>query len=63
MKRCILIFTTTKTGNADRREDRPLMYYPVISPNGDKVYPIGPTGYQSRWRVAKATYEELCKII
>lgn len=50
-----------KTGNADRREDRPLMYYPVISPNGDKVYPIGPTGYQSRWRVAKATYEELCK--
>lgn len=50
-----------KTGNADRREDRPLMYYPVISPNGDEVYPIGPTGYQSRWRVAKNTYEELCK--
>lgn len=50
-----------KTGNADRREDRPLMYYPIISPEGKVVYPIGPTGYQSRWRVAKSTYEELCK--
>ena len=50
-----------KTGNADRREDRPLMYYPIISPEGKVVYPIGPTGYQSRWRVAKSTYEELSK--
>lgn len=48
-----------KTGNADRREDRPAMYYPVISPNGKEVYPIGPSGYDSRWRVGKTTYEEL----
>ena len=43
-----------KTGNGDRREDRPSMYYPVLSPEGDKVYPIGPSGYESRWRVGEA---------
>src|SRR5690554_6771775 len=50
-----------KTGNADRREDRPLMYYPVISPEGKEVYPIGPTGYQSRWRVGKDSFKKLQK--
>ena len=48
-----------KTGNADRREDRPFMYYPVTAPDGTKVYPIGPTGYESRWRVAPSTYQAL----
>ncbi len=50
-----------KTGNADRREDRPLMYYGIKAPNGEMVYPIGPTGYESRWRVGKATYQKLLK--
>jgi len=50
-----------KTGNADRKEDRPNMHYPIKAPNGDFVLPIGPTGYESRWRVAKITYEELLK--
>lgn len=50
-----------KTGNADRREDRPLMYYPVVSPEGRDVYPIGPGGYESRWRVGNEKYEELKK--
>ena len=50
-----------KTGNADKREDRPFMYYPVIAPNGQEVYPIGPTGYESRWRVAQNTYQSLLK--
>lgn len=50
-----------KTGNADRREDRPLMYYPVTDPNGNDVYPIGPTGYESRWRVGKETFKTLLK--
>ncbi|MGJ0363228.1 site-specific DNA-methyltransferase [Aliarcobacter cryaerophilus] len=45
-----------KTGNADRREDRPLMYYPVIAPDGTEVFPIGPTGYESRWRVGKEKF-------
>ncbi|MDR2266617.1 MAG: site-specific DNA-methyltransferase [Christensenellaceae bacterium] len=50
-----------KTGNADRREDRPNMYFEITAPNGEKVVPIGPSGYQSRWRVGKASFEELLK--
>lgn len=38
-----------RTGGEDRREDRPTMYYPLINPDGKEVYPIGPTGYESRW--------------
>ena len=48
-----------KTGNADRKEDRPLMHYPIKSPDGKDVYPIGPTGYESRWRVGENRYHEL----
>ena len=48
-----------KTGNADKREDRPSMYYPVFDPQGNEVYPIGPGGYESRWRVGKDTYAQL----
>ena len=48
-----------KTGNADRREDRPNMFYPVLAPDGTEVYPFGPSMYLSRWRVARATYDAL----
>ena len=48
-----------KTGNADRREDRPLMFFSVKDPDGNDVYPIGPTGYESRWRVGKDKYQSL----
>lgn len=48
-----------KTGNADRKEDRPNMFYPVKAPDGTDVYPFGPTNYLSRWRVAKDTLQEL----
>jgi len=47
-----------KTGGEDRREDRPNMYYSLTSPEGTKVFPIGPSGYQSRWRCSKDTYEQ-----
>lgn len=50
-----------KTGNADRREDRPNMFYPIISPDGEKVLPIGPTGYQSRWRFGHDKYDQYVK--
>lgn len=50
-----------KTGNADRREDRPNMFYPVIAPDGTEVYPFGPSNYLSRWRVAKSSYQQLVK--
>ena len=48
-----------KTGNADRREDRPNMFYPVIAPDGSLVYPFGPGNYLSRWRVSKESYQKL----
>ncbi len=50
-----------KTGNSDRREDRPFMYYGIKNPNGDTVYPIGPTGYESRWRVGEPKYNQWLK--
>ncbi len=45
-----------RTGGEDRREDRPSMYYGIETPNGSVVYPKGPTGYDSRWRVGQETY-------
>ena len=48
-----------KTGNADKKEDRPNMFYAVIAPDGTEVFTFGPTGYLSRWRVAKETYKQL----
>lgn len=46
-----------KTGNADRRSDRPSMYYSVQAPDGTLVFPIGPGGYESRWRFGPDTYK------
>lgn len=48
-----------KTGKNDRRSDRPKMYYPVRDPDGHEVYPIGPTGYESRWRFDQKGYARL----
>ncbi|RBP04958.1 site-specific DNA-methyltransferase [Rossellomorea aquimaris] len=48
-----------KTGSNDRREDRPRMYYPVIDPDGNEVYPIAPAGYESCWRFEQKTYKRL----
>lgn len=50
-----------KTGNGDRKEDRPNLYYPVIAPNGKEIYPIGPTGYKSRWRGNLKNFKSLEK--
>jgi len=48
-----------RTGGEDRREDRPTMYFPVEAPDGTVVYPVGPGGYESRWRCGPCTYKEL----
>lgn len=48
-----------KTGGEDRREDRPSMFYPIEAPDGTYIYPIAPSGYESRWRCQKNTYEQL----
>lgn len=46
-----------KTGNNDRREDRPKLYYPLTAPDGTKVFPVGPGGYDSRWRAELSTFQ------
>lgn len=46
-----------KTGSNDRREDRPNLYYPITAPDGSEVFPIGPGGYESRWRTAREQYD------
>lgn len=45
-------------GQADRREDRPSMYYP-ITVSGIEVYPKRPDGSDGRWRVSRQRAEEL----
>lgn len=48
-----------RTGGEDRREDRPSMFYGVEAPDGSEVFPIGPTGYESRWICGKSRYHEM----
>jgi adenine-specific DNA-methyltransferase len=55
------ILQLRKTGSNDRREDRPNLYYSITAPNGENIYPLGPGGYESNWRVSKNRYEELVK--
>lgn len=50
-----------KTGSHDRRQDRPKMFFPIVDPDGNQVYPIGPGGYESCWRFGAATYEKMVK--
>ncbi len=47
-------------GQADRREDRPSMYYPITI-NKIEVFPIKDDGNDGRWRVGKEMAEELLK--
>ncbi len=48
-----------KTGNNDKKEDREKMFYPIIAPNGSRVFPLGPkNAYLSRWRVGYSTYKK-----
>ncbi len=50
-----------KTGSNDRREDRPKLYFSIKDPDGNLVFPIGPTGYESRWRFDEKGVERLIK--
>jgi len=50
-----------RTGGENRREDRPTMFYPVKSPEGELIYPIAPEGWESRWVCSKEKYEEMLK--
>jgi adenine-specific DNA-methyltransferase len=48
-----------RTGGADRHEDRPSMFYGIPGPDGVEVFPIGPGGYESRWRCGPDRYRKL----
>ncbi|WKW12646.1 site-specific DNA-methyltransferase [Pseudogemmatithrix spongiicola] len=54
-----LIRSLRRTGGEDRREDRPSMYFGLTAPDGSEIFPIGPTGYQSRWICGRDRYEEM----
>jgi len=44
-----------KWGSSSRREDRPNLFYAIIAPNGDEIYPLLPNGEDGRWRWSKET--------
>ena len=48
-------------GQGDTREDRPTMYYPVLSAEFGKIYPKKPDGTDGRWRISKNKMSELVK--
>lgn len=54
-----LLRTVRRTGGENRREDRPSMFFPVIDPDGNEVFPIAPEGWESRWTCGQDTYNEL----
>lgn len=54
-----LIRSLRRTGGEDRREDRPSMFYPVEAPDGTKIYPVAPAGYESRWICGQEKYKEM----
>jgi len=48
-----------KNGKAARRSDRPNLFYPIIAPDGEKIYPIAPEGWEGRWVLKEETYNDL----
>ena len=48
-------------GQGDTREDRPTMYYPVLSDEFGRIYPKKPDGTDGRWRISKNKMSELIK--
>ena len=52
-----------KWGKNSLREDRPNLWYPIVSPDGNPVWPIKPDGTEGNWRWKKekveAAYNEL----
>jgi adenine-specific DNA-methyltransferase len=46
-------------GQGDSRDDRPTMYYGVISEEFGEVFPIKPDGSDGRWRIGKTEFANL----
>ena len=48
-----------KEGSGSRREDRPNLFYPIETPEGNEVFPIRPDGSDGRWRGNHEYFDEL----
>jgi adenine-specific DNA-methyltransferase len=48
-----------KWGTGARKEDRPTMHFPLISPDGTEVLPVAPDGKPGRWRIGKDKMKKL----
>jgi adenine-specific DNA-methyltransferase len=47
-----------KNGKGARREDRPTLWYPLKAPDGSKVLPIAPEGWEGRWVLQETSWKE-----
>jgi len=50
-----------KEGKHSLRTDAPNSFFPLIAPDGAKVYPIKPNGVEGCWRWSRETYEKELK--
>ncbi|MEI6410017.1 MAG: site-specific DNA-methyltransferase [Bacteroidota bacterium] len=48
-----------KWGSNSRRIDRPTMWFPIYTPQGEEVYPIRNDGEEGRWRYGKTQMMKL----
>ena len=49
-----------KNGKSARREDRPSMWYAMIDPDGQEVWPVHPQeGWEGRWAIGEQTYLQI----
>lgn len=47
-----------KSGTADRRIDRPTMYYCIKAPDGSEIYPKKANGEDGRWTYSQETFNK-----
>jgi adenine-specific DNA-methyltransferase len=48
-----------KNGKNSLRSDRPTMWFPVIAPDGQEVFPIHDDGREARWALGKASVDQM----
>jgi adenine-specific DNA-methyltransferase len=46
-------------GQGDKREDRPRMYFPIETPDGNFTYPIKADGTEGRWRFGEGSVRKM----
>jgi adenine-specific DNA-methyltransferase len=46
-----------KDGSNSLRADRPNLFYPLIAPDGQEIFPIKPDGKEGNWRWSLETYK------